>query len=368
MKKLAVLIIIGILFIILIQSGKNLVSRIIYQLQPSSTPYATVTPTPRLKPLEVRASIPYWDQKEGYASFQKNVDKFTHLSLFWYFLTAGGEIEKYKYAQENSNIIEFAHKNNVKVTAVIANLPEAGGWDSERVEYILDDKDAQDYFIKEIASLLDSLNFDGVTIDFESVIAQERDNFSSFIGVLSKYLHAREKIVQVALHPKTGDADSDKQYLYQDWRAISESADQIYIMAYGEHYDEGQAGPIAGISWVQKIIDYTKKFDLPLDKFYLGIPLYGYDWAVGSDEATGLTFMQVENIINSYQLNRLFDEKSMSPHLEFEKNGQSHQVWFEDKNSVAAKVDLANKAGFAGVTFWRLGGEDPGVWDLFKDK
>ena len=333
---------------------------------PSPSPTPMPSPTPRLNPLQVRASIPYWDQREAFNSFSQNVGVFNHLSLFWYYLSADGSIRKYQYASEDKSIIDFAHNNNVQVTAVITNLPENGGWDSERVEYILDDRDAQSEFIREIGQLLERFNFDGVTIDFEEVIADERDNFSDFIGKLSEHLHKQGKIVQIALHPKTGSVQ-DKKYEFQDWRSLSAFADQIYIMAYGEHYDEGDSGPIASYPWVKKIIDYANSFDLQLNKFYLGIPLYGYDWQDGEDKAVGLTYQQVQNLQKKYDIESLWDEVSKSPYFTYEKDGIKHEVWFENKESVSYKKELVYDSGFAGVTFWRLGGEDTAVWDLFGE-
>ena len=44
----------------------------------------------------------------------------------------------------------------------------------------------------------------------------------------------------------------------------------------------------------------------------------------------------------------------------------NHEVWFENGPSVEVKVQLAREAGFGGVTFWRLGGEDPEVWERVR--
>jgi hypothetical protein len=38
-------------------------------------------------------------------------------------------------------------------------------------------------------------------------------------------------------------------------------------------------------------------------------------------------------------------------------------VTFADADSVAARAQLAADAGLRGVIFWRLGGEDPALWE-----
>ena len=331
------------------------------------SPFPTLTPTPRLEPLAVRTSIPYWDQRRAFSSFTQNVSVFKHLSLFWYFLDMEGTIQKYQYADEDKSIIDFARSNNVEVTAVITNLPETPrtSWDSSRVEDMLEVEEKRSAHIEDILNLLSNLDFDGVTIDYEEVNPDARNNFTFFISELASELHNQGKKLWIALHPKLGNS-SDHRYAFQDWPALSKSADYLYIMAYGEHYDEGSPGPIASISWVKKIVEYTRKQNLPLNKFYLGIPLYGYDWQENEEKATGLTYEQIENLRQDYGAMRLWDEDSQSPHFSYEDDGHTHEVWYEDRASVAAKVALADRAGFAGVTFWRLGSEDPSVWQLFN--
>ena len=41
--------------------------------------------------------------------------------------------------------------------------------------------------------------------------------------------------------------------------------------------------------------------------------------------------------------------------------------YFLKKAKIEAKIKLAKKANFVGITFWRLGGEDPQIWPTLKE-
>ena len=43
------------------------------------------------------------------------------------------------------------------------------------------------------------------------------------------------------------------------------------------------------------------------------------------------------------------------------------EVWVEDATSTAERIGLAARYGIAGVASWRLGLEDPAVWDAVRD-
>jgi len=76
--------------------------------------------------LKIFGSIPYWDQDKAVQVFKAHPGKFDIISLFWYRLDEQGNIVKYTDAREDLSIIDFARRNNVKVLALIANLPEEG--------------------------------------------------------------------------------------------------------------------------------------------------------------------------------------------------------------------------------------------------
>lgn len=335
-----------------------------------NSPIENFMPDRKIIPLKLRGSIPYWDQDQAYASFKENIESFDYVALFWYYLDENGEILKYRDAKEDKTIIDFAHTNNVQVYAVITNLPEEEGsdWDSARVEKVISDPTLRKEHIAKIASKLDEMNFDGVSIDYEEVDKNQKDNFSLFVSELAESLHQKGKFVGVALHPKNKDTKEDEDLgAFQDWKDLADSADQLYIMAYGEHWDESQAGPIASYDWVEKILEYAKDLELAKDKIFLGIPLYAYRWQNEDDNpATGLTYSQVKKIINESDLKEKWDTSSHSPYIEYEKDGNSYQIWYENAKSVNDKIELAKRFKIAGVTFWRLGGEDPKIWEEIR--
>lgn len=326
----------------------------------------TQSPPPTSRtPLLVKASIPYWDQKNAYSVFQKNVEKFDYINLFWYYLTSDNEIAKYEYTIEDKQIIQFAKENNVNVIATITNLPEVGGWDSQRVEEMLQTPLTRRKHIYDILDKLNALQFDGVNIDYEEVDAAEKNKFTLFIGELAMQLKKENKLLTVSLHPKRFLNEGLGKF--QDWKELAIYADQLTIMAFNEHWDDSQAGPIASIAWVNEIIAYARTKNVPEEKIYLGIPLFGYDWNKNNDlPADGLTFTDVQQLLIAYKAESKWHEVFKSPYFFYRDGNDTHEVWYEDKNSVQEKIALAEKSGLAGISFWRLGDEDERIWPIIK--
>lgn len=314
----------------------------------------------------VKAAIPYWDQENALLSFREHIDYIDYINLFWYYVEEVGTIATYQYAKEDKEIIDFAHKHSVKVFAVITNLPEQGSWDSRRVELVIKDRSSREKHIENIVTKLELFGFDGVDIDYEEVEASEKEDFSLFIKELSNTLHKRGKIVAVALHPKTIHSQKGNGE-FQDWKKISDYADHLNIMAYGEHWDESEAGPIASIGWVKSILEYAKGLTISPEKFFLGIPLYGYDWNKDDGEvAEGLTYIDVQSLLRKYNAKEYWDESPKSPSFFYTRNGEKHEVWFENAESIKEKILLADGAGLGGVSFWRLGREDSRIWSMLE--
>lgn len=331
------------------------------------------TPSQPYKP-SVLAWIPYWDQQKAFESFQKNVEVFDFISLFWYRIDQKGNIRTYDSTVEDQNIIEYAHQKNVKVLAVIANLPdytEGGDWDWRRVDRVISSPNTRRKHIEDILKLLDEKKFDGINIDYEALRLQQRDDFSTFVEELSEALHQKDKLVGIAIHPKTSENNSEEANgsQAQDLARLSAAADQLYFMTYEEHYELSDPGPTGSLSWMKQVLGYAIN-DLGVDreKVFVGIPLYGYDWNVNqpSIKAGGLEFNDVTKLLEQTESEVEWNPQEGESQFTYFNRGSEHEVWFNDEKSVAAKLKLAKTLRVRSIGFWRLGGEDPDVWKTVR--
>ncbi len=321
---------------------------------------------------EVMGWIPYWDQETAFQSFKKNVKEINYISVFWYRLDENGNVGLYSKAKENKSIIRYAKDNNVKVIALVANLSESNQniWDYKRVDKAISDKEKRGNHIAQIVNLVEKNNFDGVDIDYESLKSQQKNDFSQFIKELSTELHKRNKILGVAVYPKTSktnpyDANGAGA---QDLKKIGKYADQLYFMTYLEHGSFSEPGPIGSLNSTNQAIKYGIS-QLPRSKIFIGIGLIGSRWVKENGQYKGaddeLTFSQIVSISQNQKAEPIWDEDSKTPYINFWSNGNENIIWFENAESIKLRVELAKNLGVGGVSFWRLGNEDERIWRLF---
>lgn len=309
--------------------------------------------------------IPYWNQAAGFSSLKQNAGFFDYVGLFWYLIRKDGAVEKYPFAVENSEIINFAHSKNIKVLAVIANLPaedEGGSWDPNRVNKVISDSTLRKQHIADLVILTIKNNFDGINIDYEALPASQKENFTVFIKELSTSLHKKGKILGVSLHPKIseGDPEYSNGSEAQDWAKLSRYADHLYLMTYEEHWETSPPGPLASIPWLTTVLNYAKEL-IPEDKLFAGVPLDGYDWGE-SKKAKGVTYKDVVALISKYKPNISWDQKSKTHYFGYRDGNISHKVWFEDIDSFKEKLKLFDSLGIPNLSFWPLGNEDKRIW------
>ena len=96
--------------------------------------------------------------------------------------------------------------------------------------------------------------------------------------------------------------------------------------------------------------------DVTKDRLYLVLPTQKYDSSgnpVGKDITEQLN---VAGILAQSDTTVTYSQTARNPYAIYtDESGARYQVWFEDAQSIADKIDLAQMFGITGFSFWRLG-------------
>jgi spore germination protein len=311
-----------------------------------------------------------WDSARARASWEANRAHIQELSPVWYQLVASGDgsINAYTGARDAA-LVNEAHAQSppILIIPLINNSYTDAGFDAAPVSAVIHDPARRAAHITTLVNETLTYGYDGIDVDYESLNGQEdRDAFSLFIEELAAALHAHDKLLAIAVHPKTGEPGDWDGSMAQDWARIGAVVDRFRVMTYGYHWSTSEPGPIAPLWWMDDVIVYATSVVSP-NRVYAGIHFYGHDWSGAS--ASSLTWESAQALIDTHaaipqwQSHSTWRHPVAEPWFTYTDDlGQAHEVWYADGASVAARLELAQKHGLGGVAVWRLGGEDPANW------
>jgi spore germination protein len=302
---------------------------------------------------DVSVYLPWWDQDRAFEDVKSQAGSIKYINTFWYEAKEDGSTEKYTGA-EDEEIKKYTRETGVALVPVINNDQSA-----EKLERILSDETTRDLHIENIVKLVSDNDYQGIEVDYESLEAGQEDGFSIFIRELAAKLHQDNKILATAVHAKTSDKGTWEGPEAQDWKVLGEVCDQVKIMAYDYHWSTSEAGDIAPLSWIKKVLDYSAQV-LPKEKTYLGLNFYGYDWV--GEKGADLLYEDVTRLIDKYNPSISMSEEGEKTFI-YNKDDVDHTVYFADSETVAKRLPLINEYGLAGIGIWRIGGEDGSNWN-----
>ncbi len=273
----------------------------------------------------------------------------TGIIPFWYQISASGSLS----GSTDPAVLKLADQHKLWTFALVQNMkgqPVFGP--------LLNSPRARKRAVNNMLTLVESNGYDGVNLDWEGIAASERRQFSTFVTELANTFHRHGYYVTLSIPAETRDQPNNSWTGAYNYRALGKSADLLMIMAYDQHFAGGAPGPIASPAWVKQVLDYTISVVRP-SKVILGIPGYGYDWS-GNGPASALTYSQAQSLASQY------GAPANRNHFVYMQGGQLHSVWFENTTSLLNKIDLVSGYELRGVALWRLGIEDPKIWDFLQ--
>ena len=302
------------------------------------------------------AWVPSWDP-QALTIMQTHAGYLQETNPGWYTVAADGSITP-NYKADDPTM--RAALTGTQIVPTIKNYVN-GRFDGALVATLLATSTGREQHADALTQLVVTHGFDGIDIDYESLPATSRDNFTTFINVLSTKLHASNRVLSVTVHAKTTDSATTSGKGAQDWRAIGAVANSVKIMGYDKHWDGSVAGAIAPLDWLSQVATYAES-TIPAGKAILGLPWYGYDW-LGTDGTT-VTYASAMALAQQQGATIARDANGEAT---FTYAGRT--VYFQDAASYRAKIAAITKdhPGIAGFAAWRVGAEDPDIWPIVRE-
>ena len=246
----------------------------------------------------------------------------------------------------------------------IAVEPRLNCQDVTAIQAILTNATVQHQIISQLVALTSAHGYAGINIDFESAPATERTAFSTFIHTLGTALHAAGKRLAVEVSAAYYNQLTGRAGFY-DYRALAAAADKVVVMAWGKAWATSAPGGLDQQPWFGTVLAYVKTMPNPA-KFRIGLTFYGIDWPDGGGAAhpgTPLEWYAVRHLIAQYAATPTLDPTADDPHFRYVASGVTHDVWYSNARTVGDRAALASADGF-GIALWRLGREQPAIWNI----
>ncbi|SDA78019.1 Spore germination protein YaaH [Lachnospiraceae bacterium G11] len=283
--------------------------------------------------------------------YQKGLDV---ISPTWFKLTDdAGNISSFATA----NYVNIAHNMGLKVWAVIDDFTNPVD-DYEVLSYT----SKRERIIESLITEAKNSGIDGINVDFEKVSNEAGPHYVEFLRELSIECRANNLVLSVDDYVPY---NFNSQY---NIPAQGEVADYVIIMGYDEHYHgSGDPGSVASIDYVKHGITETLK-TVPPKKVINALPLYTIQWRTTGTTVTDdyVTMVNQADMVSRLGGNYTWDETTCQNYLETDIGGTKYQVWLEDAESIQVKLNVMKANEIGGVAVWRLGYEDPAIWNVIS--
>jgi spore germination protein YaaH len=230
-----------------------------------------------------------------------------------------------------------------------------------------------------LAAAIERYDLDGVNVDLENLTEQQRAGYVAFVRLLREKLPPGKKIaVAVAANPYGHTTGWQGSY---DYAGLASHSDYLMLMAYDESWYGSKPGPVASYSFIEKSVRYALGL-VPKEKLVLGLPFYGRIWSDSGayPKGYGISNTRVEQYIAKYNGRITVDSVSCSAKAVItikdsdtkpivggkELPAGTYTVWYENEETLKAKLALVRQYDLYGAGSWSLGQETGLTWDYYK--
>ena len=294
------------------------------------------------------------DANAYFADATANMTGVNVISPTWfYLLDTSGNIANISSA----DYVAQAHEKGLKVWGLIDNFTQ-----EVSTTETLSNTAARQNIISQLIQAATSVGMDGINVDFESLSEDVGIHFLEFLRELSIECHKNNLVLSVD-NPVPEDFTS-----HYDRAEQGIVVDYVIIMGYDEHYVGSEAGSVASLPWVEQGIQDTLA-EVPAERVINAVPFYTRLWRTtgGNVTSEAIGMDQAQQVISENNVETYWDKTTSQNYGKYDIDNSTYQIWIEDSQSIAEKVKLVSKYNLAGVSAWKLGFENIGIWQVISD-
>jgi spore germination protein YaaH len=230
-----------------------------------------------------------------------------------------------------------------------------GTWDGAGAAALMHDARATSTFLDQLEAQGVREQASSLVVDFEDLPSGGQADLLTFLSAARDRCRRHGWTLAVTAPPAN-----------PDWNlaAVRRAADRVVLMAYDEHWQTGQPGPIASDAWFASVVRRAVA-QIPPGETIVAVAAYAYDWPAMGPAAV-LSIPQAEAVAAQHGVRPERDPASGAEHFAYTQGGVSHVVWMSDAVAVRGQIAAAHSARAQAVALWRLGTEDPAVWSGSK--
>ena len=278
----------------------------------------------------------------------------------WFSLTdENGSIRNFGTA----NYVTTAHNMGLQVWGVVDNFNYANETGTAiSTLNMLSSTTSRQNFVRNVTDAAVSLGLDGINVDFEQLNSDCGPHYVEFIRELSIQCRNRGLVLSIANYVPFNFND------YYRLDIQGQVADYVIIMGYDEHWHGSKdPGSVASISYVSGGLDRTLQ-EVPANKVVNALPFYTILWKTEGTDVTDeyITMNNEADFMSRAGVTAEWDEETCQNYAEWTSGNATYQIWLEDAESIAVKLNMMATKNIGGVAVWRLGYGTQAAWELIN--
>jgi len=277
----------------------------------------------------------------------------------------------------SAEYVTSAKAAGLDVWAVLRDF-QGGTETSDEVYNVLSYTSKRTRLIDQVISDALQTGVDGINLDFELINTDCGRHYVQFV---------RELAIACGKNNLVFSVDNYVPMPYNAHYDIKEQgivADYVVMMGYDEHTNASyEAGSVASYGYVAEGVE-NMLAKVPANKVIAGMPFYTRLWhetekteedlarQQGTEAANypmkftsqALGMAEAKAAVEAAGATANWDEATRQNYAQWEGDGGVYKIWLEDSVSLEEKLKMFHDKELGGVAAWRIGYEEPEIWDL----